>query len=152
MNRYLIDSVKLITAMLPPWKRKPVRIAWLNALMKKMRNIHDDFIATGAALKVTTRINGQTINIEDYLYGRFGGVILIVHNVLNFEGMAIGAGGDADSYIGETEDESSGIGVLATGANFIVQVPIGLVYDEAELRAIINKFKLPGSTYIIQEV
>ena len=42
--------------------------------------------------------------------------------------------------------------VVSEGGYFVVEVPAGLVYDANKMRSYINKYKLPTTSYNINEV
>ena len=154
MNKYLIDFQKMINWLLPVRKRKDTRKSFLYAGMKWIRDIHAEFITFGTSLKSEALINSQVTNFQNYLQDRFGDGILIVHDSISpsLLGEVIdtlivaGDDGDATTWIGDANDGG------LTGVTFIVQVPNALVYDQDELRAVINKYKVPGSNYIIEEI
>lgn len=154
MTRYALDFDKLINWLLPRAKRKPVRIAWLYALMVRIRAIHTDFISTGTALSAQARVNSQCINLEAYLISRFGAGIIIEPQLISANDAYIGDNDEAGFYIGDNDDalyylsDADGSSIY----NAIVKVPAAIEYDEDELRAILDKYKVPGSNYLIQEI
>jgi len=158
MSIYSLDWNKWIAELLPLGKRQPVRIAWLFRLFAWKRKINDEFTALEVNLSEQAKITSHVIVVEDYLRQVFGlGINIVVHVIQNEE-----------DFIADDSDESFGFSIVAdeelTGgsfiaadadpndfANFTVQVPISLGVDMDRLKAIIDKYKTTGSTYIIEE-
>jgi hypothetical protein len=157
MTRYQIDFTKLITWLLPRLKRKTVRITWLYSVMVRIRAIHADFISTGSKLAALAKVNSQIINLEAYLITRFGeGITIAPQAVLTQQavvkhqndaalgGVIVAAGQTPLSFVYH-QNQSTSI------YNATVTVPAELAVDLSELAAVLDKYKVPGSTYLIIE-
>lgn len=158
IDKYQIDFERLVTWMLPSFKRFPKRIAWLYRSMKVLRDMHASFISFGQERIAQAQVQSQVIILENYLIGRFGpGIVINPQEV----GQLTYISDDDDSvqsYIGADDDASALFFIAddtdssAAGTNVIVQVPAALSVDEAELRAVLNKYKVPGSDYTIEYI
>lgn len=142
--------------MLPPEKRKPVRIAWLFRLMAWYRKIYAEFLVLQESLDAESKVTGQVIVLESHLADVFGGEITITHNDIRAEGAFVSSSDDADGGFAVVEDSEESFGGVFiqegtedTSYNFNVSVPAALAVDTDRLRAIINKYKITGSTYEI---
>lgn len=148
---YSFDFRTLIGWCLPRHKRRPIRIAWLYALLAWIRQLHTDFIATADQLDIEARVNGQLINIEEYIISRFGDGITLSIKTSSAVGSFISASDDpAEMYLGDGSSVSHYIkSSNEADVNFTVNVPASLDIDEAELSAVVNKYKLPGGIFNI---
>lgn len=149
---YDIDFNKMITQLLPTVLRKIIRIAWLKAVLKPLRTIHDDLLAYRSAKLYEVKWNGQTIKLQNLLIDKFGAGIYIVNNVVYGDSFFVGADStDVAGYIGEGTDFSNTIDTIyiVNGTNFSVYVPSAIVFTMSEMIAYINKYKFYGTTYNI---
>lgn len=148
---YDIDFPKMVKSLLGALVRKPKRIAWLTACFKPLRTIHDAFITYSDEKVDEIKWNGQTVILEHLLIEKFGDGIYIVNNQLEVNGAFVGAGNDTGFYIGAGNDQSQYIDISyqSTGASFTVYVPAAIVFIQSEMEALINKYKLHGTTYEI---
>lgn len=151
MDKYIFSFKRLITLLLPSFLRKEKQIAWLNAGSNFLKNIHDQFIAFGTDKRNEIKWTGQTISLTNLLVQTFGEGIFITNNLVEVDGVFVGAASDTDFFVGEVTDNTHFIGVLYRQnlVNFIVNVPATLPINQEKLIAIIDKYKLHGTTYII---
>lgn len=148
---YDIDFKKMVEQLLGGVLRKAVRVAWLTAVLKPLRNLHDVFLAYTMKVVYDIKWNGQTIVLEQLLIDKFGAGIYITNNVVELNGAFIGSGADNSFFIGEDNDNAQFIDVTynTSDYNFIVNVPGSITFEESEMEAYINKYKLHGTTYNI---
>lgn len=148
---YDIDFEKLVKMLLPSIKRKTVRVSWLTAILKPLRNIHDEFVEFADAKIYDARRTGQTIVLENLLIEKFGAGITITNNELELNGAFVGDGIDQGCFIGEGSDIASYIDVTySVGTkSFTVSVPSAITFVQSEMEAVIDQFKLYGTTYEI---
>lgn len=155
MDKYQINFEEFIKWLVPVRKRKTQRLSLLFQGLKWLRDIHVDFIAWIPEVRKTALVNNQVINLRAYLRERFGSELIeIVHSPVI--PTLLGRGQDTRFTIGRGEEASAWIARASDptleGFNFIVRVPAALEYDSDELRAVIDFYKVPGSSYIIQEI
>lgn len=151
LSSYDIDFKKLVGQLLGFLLKKTKRIAWLTALLKPLRNLHDEFLVFGELKAYEVKWNGQTIKLEKLLQDKFGGGITITNNSQSLDSLTIGDGEDVggnwgdgpdfDSYIGEDYDPAL--------TSFTVNVPGAIAFVQSEMEAWINKYKMHGTTYNI---
>lgn len=151
LSSYDMDFEKMVKQLLGTIVRKTKRVAWLTACLKALRNIHDEFVTFVTNKKYEVKWNGQTIKLEQRLIDKFGAGIYITNHVLETNGAFVGEGNDTQFFIGENDDNSQFVDVTyaISGPNFTVNVPIAIVFTLAEMQAIINTYKLLGTTYNI---
>ena len=156
MDKYNIDFKKLIEWLLPVLKCKPVFISWLYAHLKYLRQLLNNFIAWGAEKKDEISWNGQTIVLKNLLIQKFGAGIWIenilrekryvfgwpIHDTRNVNYFTIYNSNNPILY-------EHGV-VLPDQISFIVHVPDTLIYDEVQMQAYIDKYKMLGTNYEIQ--
>ena len=80
--KYGLDFLKLGAELMPPQKRKPVRVAWMYRLMAWLRRIHAEFVLVQSVLERESRVTSQVIVLESYLQDVIGqGVSIVVAEV-----------------------------------------------------------------------
>lgn len=148
---YDIDFKKLVGQLLGFVLKKTKRVAWLTAVLKPLRNLHDEFIAFSNLKHYEVKWNGQTIKLEKLLQDKFGGGITIINNSENLDSMTFGDGVDGGGYWGDGTDNGDYIGADYNPAltNFTVEVPGAIVFVQSEMEAWITKYKMYGTTYNI---
>jgi len=148
---YDIDFRVMVQQLLGTILRKAKRVAWLTAVLKPLRNVHDEFVAFHNNRRYEVKWNGQTIKLEKMLIDIFGAGIYITNNVLELNGAFIGEDNDNSFFIGEGGDNAQYIDVTYSiaGKNFTVNVPASITFEMSEMEAFINKYKLFGTTYEI---
>ena len=158
MSKYAINFPQLINDMLRPTRRKPKRISFINDLLASVRRVYDEFLVLQSKLDYESKVTSQVINLESYLVDLFGPGITITINVVS----------TADAYVKHEDDDDIGFSVIheiqesggamigyedeaASLYNFTINVPAALNADLNQMAAIINKYKVTGSTYQIIE-
>ncbi len=155
LKSYNFDLKKLIVWMLPSFYRKPKWVAWIYALLAKVRAIHTEFVAFIAIKKDEIKWNGQTIVLEQFLILKYGSGIYItsvtnevfpfyvyeVNNVLNPFVYPI------NNVLNPMANEVNSYNL--DGVNFIVHVPAIITFNTDEMTALINKYRLFGTTFSI---
>lgn len=158
MSKYDVDFEKLIAEILPPKKRKPVRIAFIFRLLSWFRRIQLEFIAVYNELSYQATITSQVIVFEGHLVDQFGvGITITTNEIPQVSSVVVsssddGQGGAITSSEQSEFDSSVRSDSEAFGAyNFTVNVPLSLSADLDQMRSIIDRYKVPGSTYNIIE-
>lgn len=148
---YDIDLRKLVGQLLGSLLKKDKRVAWLTAIAKPLRDLHDQFLSFTTLKAYEVKWNGQTIVLEKLLQDKFGSGITITNNSSSLDSLLIGDGVDVGGNWGDGPDIDSYIGEDYEPAlfNFTVNVPGAIVFVESEMEAWINKYKLFGTTYNI---
>lgn len=156
MDKYNFNFRTLIGWLLPSFMRKTRMIAWLYAVVKVLRDLHATFIAFGGQKFDEIKYNGQTIKLRNLLVSTYGAGITITNNIntnvdiyLAYEANdpqnehAFEAGSSGNGFVFEADTIPLG------QADFTINIPAAITYDEDELRALVNKYKLYGKTFDI---
>lgn len=148
---YDIDFKKMVEQLLGALLRKVKRVAWLTAVLKPVRNLHNTFLTYTNGIVNEIKWNGQTIVLEQLLIEKFGAGIYITNAQVESNGAFIGSGSDNAFFVGENDDNTQFVDVTysVSDYNFIVNVPGAIVFTLSEMQAYINKYKLHGTTYNI---
>jgi hypothetical protein len=161
MSIYQVDFRQFISQVLGRLTRQPKMIAWLHALVVRVREIYADFLEYRDVTTHTLSLSTQTRVLEYELNLRWPGagggiyienrdrtpgVFYIYDDTVsgNEPDLALIAPEPTDTAIIYDEDE-----IIPIGVSFIVWVPADLIFVEAEMKAVVNRFKLVGTTYSI---
>lgn len=157
MTSYNVDWNELVTIMLHPERRTPRRISFLKALVKRIRDVHSEFVESHASNKDKLKWNGQTILLQRLLQIKYGSGITIENlnqslNVqIEFESDNLGNPITEQSpEFSNPTNAQAGDGVLGVG--FKVNVPGGILFSESEMRAVINEYIIGYKTYQINSI
>jgi hypothetical protein len=158
--KYLLDFVLLIKRIIPPHLRKEKREAWLYALLKPLEQAHEDFLLFRDSINEDLSYNSQTMIFEYLLNKRFndGGTEIYITNIANnAPPVYVGylSEGGHSLYVGYLDEIGHNINIgyldeyIDSEYEFIVNVPVALVFDMDEMHAVIKKYKLSGKRYNI---
>ena len=155
IKSYNFDFKKLIIWMLPSIYRKPKWVAWIYSLLAKIRAINIEFIAFIANKKDEIKWNGQTIVLEQLLILKYGSGIYItteVNDVYPF--YVYGVNNPLNSLVyGVNNPENPLVYPINSYAldqvSFTVNVPAVIPFNLDEMTALINKYRLFGTTFKI---
>ena len=150
------DAKKIITLFLPSNKRTNLRVRWLFAILKPLRDVHVLFLSYVAGVKEEMKWNGQLILLQRYLNLKYGSGIIIENQDFQQKGI-LGypcpdernvTGYDAENFnnplcFGADEGFLSSVG-------FIVKVPSAIIFDHNEMRATIDFYQIGSSDYEIE--
>lgn len=159
-EQFKIDFVIIIRMLLKARLKKPKRLAGLYALVSPLIWLYNGFLTFLTDRLYELARTSQVVHITAVLNDRYDAGLrriylvdangidpVIIYRVV--EGKApvyiyTDAEGEPAPYL-YTNDELNGITV-----DFIIKIPYFIVFDEAELRAIVDKYRLPGKVYIIE--
>lgn len=155
---FSLDIKKQIRRYLPIAFRKETFIDWLTVLMTPVKVLKGEFDQFVTETREDMKWSGQIISLEKLLNERYGGGISIesVSNEIKpFYAFAPGDPKNDFSYApGDDRNKIS----YAPGAydfstvDFVVKVPLALVYDAEEMSAVIRANKLYTMKFRIEEV
>lgn len=143
---------------LPSLKRENIRVRWLYALLKGMRGVWDDFVAYATNVSDELKWNGQLIKLQRLLQIKFGDGILIVNqDFAEKKTIAYPVADERNVIAAVVADTTNPVSTVAatgfvTGVGFIVQVPVAIIFDEDEMRAVIDYYQIGTSDYVIQTI
>lgn len=144
---------KLIRQLLPTFSRKPIRLAWLDAMLSTFVRMWNEYTAWRIDKNYEAHVTCQTVSMEAYLNrlfdthlqritiidAYFDETVYIALSEENYDDMYID--GD-DGKVIYLEEE-------ATGNGFVVSVPEDLSDFAAEIRGVVEKIRALGVGYII---
>lgn len=156
---YDINFIKLITFLLPSYKRKTKRVSWLYRLLKHHRTMHNEFIAHNSAVDTDLKHSpGYKIQVEQMLIDNFGEGITITNNLQTVRPFfaydtddprnqhAFGINNNQNYYAYDTDAYNF------DHKNFTVRVPAGLFADIDRMSAMIKRFNTRGMNFEIIEI
>lgn len=150
---YDVDLKKLVVLLLPSFMRTEKMIAFIWCLIVGIRTVHFKLLAlwydTDKEMEVTPQVFSLRKLLNDY-FDSVNRSIRIEDASLHERSYIFTAGEHRTLFLGEraiyTADE------LRSGTGFVVIVPESLnnTAETARLKAMINKYKLAGTKYIIR--
>lgn len=158
---YNIDFIRLITDLLPSFMKKTVIVAWLKSLLKPVQILYSEFITFETEKMYEATYSGQVAELEfilnDYYYNDGTLRTIYIDDSIENEEIYIYQQSELqnETYIYNTaENEVDSIIYNSDEAgvsfNFIVYVPIGLIFDRDYLRSLVTKYKIAGPTFTIK--
>lgn len=151
------NTIKRLT---PPQLRKPIFIAWLFRLFLPLRRTKVQFDDLRAYWDYNLMFSSQTLSLEARLNQQYnlvmGSIYIITQNNPNTAVYTFWVNENQPSpfiYFLDEGQTPTYITWLNEGSNaavdFIVYVPNTLVFDEGQMRAIIDLYRLAGKRYSI---
>lgn len=159
---FSVNFKNIVNQNLPPktGADTPITKAWLYSLIQPIIELYAIFSSYRIQALYTLSFTGQVIYLEKLLNDTFnngGTEILIADGILKIAPFLFNTAEDADPFYvfntAETNEENLYLYNTAeyTGnLDFIVKVPTALVFDENQMKSLINKYKLAGKNYTIQ--
>jgi len=158
---YRVRWNKLVTWLTPTAIRKPKWLALVKALAAPVNDVYNRFISYGGDTNYRIGITLSAVDLQRALNDRYDSTLrrIRIVELISKEGIAIFQReenkpitlfikvGEGFSLILFTKQETMGF-----EADFIVQIPISLLFDMKDLSAFIDLFKMESKTYIIQLV
>lgn len=151
---YEIDFRRLVILLLPIRLRKAKTIAFIQALLAPVEDIHYRFKQKRLQDWFMLNHNSQVCYLERALNTTFDSTerrIKIVDGSHYSKEYIYTRQEEKPRYLGTIYLHDRSV-YSENGPDFIVQVPQGLEYDEYQMKALIEQFKLATKTYKIQEV
>jgi hypothetical protein len=155
---YGLNFYKLIFLNLPTFLRKGLRIAWLNYLVKGVRDNYLFFLGFRDNVLLSLSFNSQVFNMERMLNIKFpqgNGQIFIDNVVDNFQLLFVfqeAEGRDPLYIYQDSENKPKYVFQWSEyfgETDFIVYVPMGPQYDLVFMAGLIDFYKFAGRRYKI---
>ncbi|WP_343671829.1 hypothetical protein [Chitinophaga sp.] len=155
-----IDYQKLIRLLMPPRLRKALHVAWLQAISYPVNVLYQQFRRNRDANLYRLSITPQVVYMEKLLNNRYDLAdrgIRIVDAVSN-EVTWIYQEAESKPKFLYTEAEAQPIHLFTESeignepVDFYVMVPATIYFNENEMSALIDTYKLAGMAYKIQRV
>lgn len=155
-----IQIKNTIKRLIPPFLRKPKKIAWLFQSFKQLRNKKTEFDNLREYWDYNRKFNTQILSLENRLNQQYnlvlGSIYIETPDTINESVYTFWLNEnqpspfiywlsefDTPTYIKWLEETPE------TPFDFIIWVPNSLVFDEDEMRAIVELYKLAGKRYTI---
>lgn len=141
---YTLDINILINWLLPAPVRKVKMQHWLNALLVGVRQLNDTFVLYTARTRYDMMITGQVRSLEFHLNRLFSPTANHIYITDSVVGAQI-------FIFLESENQPLHLPRFISGAssNFTVHLPNDITYQDAAIRAFLNKHKLPTKRYVL---
>lgn len=155
-----IDYPKLTRLLLPPRLRKLRHVAWLQALVSPVNYLYQQFRRNRDANRYRLRITPQVVYMQRLLNDRYDidkrGIRIA--DTISFDPADLYQEAESKPVFIYNEEEHHPISLFTEqevgreSVDFFVHVPAYLSFNENEMRALIDNYKLAGKTYKIQKV
>jgi len=159
-NIFRIDYYRLVKLLLPVMLRRPLLVAFLEAIVSPIDRLYGLFTTNRNANLYRLSVTPQVCFLEKALNDRFDVSqrrIYIEDGVFYDEQYLYTEGESLDEYV-YMQSENKDIYLYTrseTGSgsvDFIIVVPAGIRYNEAEMRALVDMYKLASKTFIISTI
>lgn len=158
---FAVDFYTLIVRLLPPFLRRPVMIAWLYRLIHPVISLYGQFLGFRQQQLMRTSCTGQVISLEwllNELFDPTGRGIYILTNGLSTTDNFIYSETDSAASNDLYSESDAGMPPLYLYAeidyfsliHFTVFVPVALVFDPVQLRAVVDYYRLAGKRFDVQ--
>jgi hypothetical protein len=156
-NIYYFNWRKLIRWLTPQPLRKPRLLAFLRAFVSGVQHVHTLFINFKIATEYTLTITPQVVYLEKMLNDRFDFLErrIYITDGISYEPLWLALKDENKPKWLSLKSEGKPIWLpLKSEASFFasdftIVVPPDVVYNENELRARVDKYKLAGKQYNI---
>ena len=150
-----------IKRLLPPTLRLPKSIAWLFRLFIVLRRKNEEFDALRGYWDYNLQFSSQTLSLEARLNQQYnmvmGSIYIVTQNTQDDNIYTFWINENQPSpfvwWLSEPSGTPTYVKWIGEGAtvqvDFIVYVPSSLSFDENEMRAIIDLYRLAGKRYTI---
>lgn len=159
MKVFDIDYKRLVRLLTPNLLRQSIVFAFLDAMIKPIKSLHYLFILNRSANSYRLGITPQVCYLEKMLNDRFDNRhrrIYIIDGTF-YESTYLYTNSENINLYAFTEEENKDLYFLTadeTGSkdvDFIVFVPLSLDFNEPEMKALLEIYKLASKTYAIKK-
>ncbi|WP_299459326.1 hypothetical protein [uncultured Microscilla sp.] len=160
-----IDWNKFVRWLIPSYLKKEQarHLAWLQVMLAPIKTLYERFVAFRVATQLEIAISNQTMVLEEELNRRLGlsREIVIINQTYQKNRRYIYYLSEASSLqyyrysLSEITEKnllpkfSYTLGEFQGEFDFVVQTPALAADQQLQIRAFINKYKLPDKTYTI---
>lgn len=155
-----IDYGKLVRLLLPIKLRQPKMIAWLKALTWPVQQLYSEFKRNRSANLYRLKITPQVVYLERLLNDRYDVAerrIKVIDSVYHDPTYIYTKAENKPKYL-RRKSEAVFMYLFRKSetaldpADFTIEIPAEIEFQEPELRGIIDGYKLAGKTYSIDRV
>lgn len=160
-KKFEIEYKTLISLLVRAKWRKPKRLAGLTALIVPIITLYNLFISFLLSKLYELSKTSQVVYIEAVLNDRwdsnFRRIEVVDYASLEPHSIYRKPESKAPLYVYRKPEAITryvyrNTEINAIAYDFVIQIPVSIVYDIEELKALVNKYKLYGKAYIIQQV
>lgn len=157
---YTVDWVKLARWLLPPRLRQPRFRALVKALTTPINELHTQFtyyrLNVDYRLKITPQVCHLQRALNDrydvterriYITGRVERAAVPMYKKVESKPVVFNVRAEGDGVVFYTKQETSQF-----SADFVINIPITVAFDLAELTAFVNIYCLAGKTFKVKIV
>ncbi|TAN18839.1 MAG: hypothetical protein EPN37_04565 [Chitinophagaceae bacterium] len=159
-NIFNIDYGKLVKLLLPTMLRKPLMVAWLNALVWPVQQLYSSFKKNRKADLYRLKITPQVVYLQRLLNDRYDVAlrrIKIIDSIYHDPLYIFTKAENKPLWVKmKSENVPQWLWLKSETsldpADFTIQIPSDINYQLPELQGIIDSYKLAGKTYSIQTI
>ena len=157
----VIDLYYLMEILLPPFLRGINMMSLLIAALKPLVEVQQNFYQFFGDKKYELSFNGQVIYLEHILNDQFDSTLRRIYIDDAEQSPTVYLFNESEdneeTYLFNNSESVEDLylfnsSVTYTDFDFIVFVPIGLIYDENLMKYYINKYRCAGKRFKIQEI
>lgn len=159
--RYAFNILNSIISLVPHFLRGDQLILFLYVLCKPIETLHNVFLSFVVSTRMRVQYTGQVFSLEKILNDTFdpssrGIQIVDGVGVINVYLYPVTANVDGPYMYNSQETAPQEIFLYFQDsesiqqADFIVRIPLSLVYDELQLRGLVNAYKMAGKRYKLE--
>lgn len=159
MSLYNIDLDVLVQLLVPSRLRKAKTLAWIGALIAPIRTLLSDFMSFKATKDYELAHNGQVCRLEGLLNDRWDAGLrrITIEDTPDVDPVFfyLEAEQKPEFFYLESENQQKFFYLeseTTTGYDFEVRVPNFISFDNTEMTALVNKYKLTGRSFIIKTI
>lgn len=161
MSIFNVNFSRLIRWGVPTRLRKPKHLAWLRTLMSPLIRVYGFFRINRDRNLYRLRHGHSVAHLRALINDRYDPAMrritvtdapldyqptMVYKTIENQPVYLYQPAENSPKFLWTDEEVNFG------GIDFVVNVPVSLVYDQQEMRAFINENKMPGLGYVIQDV
>jgi hypothetical protein len=155
-----VDLPKLVRLLVPPRMRKMKHVAWLQALTNPVNYLYQQFRRNRDANLYRLYITPQVVYMEKLLNDRYdiSGRRIRIKDALVYDAEYLYQEQELKPVYIYKEEENKPVYLFtddeigSDSVDFFVLVPSDLTFNENEMTALIDNYKLAGKRYKIQKV
>lgn len=152
---------RILIRLLFPWSwHQPKQLAWLESIIAPIKRMDIDFFKNRNSNLYYLEHTSQVVHIESVLNDKLdeglrrvrvidGALIDPIYIFRTIEGKPVYIRKEAENMPKHLYKEPE---TFPNGIDFIVEIPVFITYNTEEITALVNKYRLPGTAFIIQQV
>jgi hypothetical protein len=149
---------KLVVWLLPMPIRKPVHVAWLMAMLSPLTKLYNDFLAFRTSVLYYLNIDASVCKLEKLLNDRYDTVQrrIVITDPQEFDPLWLYRKVENKPVFLFRKSENKPVFLYtkaetsAFGVDFIIKIPVFVVFDINELKSLIKRFRLGSKTFKVQ--